>query len=96
MQGLPAETPSASAETRHTVSLAGLAFILLLVVASTIVVRKLQVRCLLEACLLSGKPGCEQALDRLRVSRQFERLWHLSTPYTQMNRSASHTENRRI
>ena len=62
-------------ETRRTMSLAGLAAVLLVVVVSAVVIRKLQVRCLMEACLLSGQPECGHTIDRLRVSRQFERIW---------------------
>lgn len=61
-------------DVRLTGSLAGLAAVLLLLVLSLVVVRKLQVRCLLEACLLSGQPACEETVARLRVSRLFERL----------------------
>ena len=58
-------------ENRPSVSLAGLAVILLIVVASLIIVRKLQVRCLIEHCLMAGQPGCEHSVDRLRVSLMF-------------------------
>ncbi len=58
------------ADTR-TASLAGLAAVLFIAVLALVVVRKLQVRCLDEECRLSGQPGCEHALDRLRVSRMF-------------------------
>ncbi len=62
-------------DTRHTTSLAGLAAVLLLVVLSLVVVRKLQVRSMLEACAMSQAPGCETAADDLRVSRLMDRLW---------------------
>ncbi len=58
---------------RPSVSLAGLAATLLIVVASLVIVRKLQVRCMLEDCLMSGRPGCEHSVDRLRVSLMFSR-----------------------
>jgi hypothetical protein len=62
-------------DARHTTSLAGLAAVLLLVVLSLVVVRKLQVRSMLEACAMSQAPGCETAADDLRVSRLVDRLW---------------------
>ncbi len=58
------------ADTR-TASLAGLAAVLLIAVLALVIVRKLQVRGMEEACRLSGRPGCEHAVDRLRVSRMF-------------------------
>lgn len=61
-------------ESRITRSLAGLAAVLLVVVLSLVVIRKLQVRCLLETCLTSGQPGCEESVARLRVSKLFERF----------------------
>jgi len=61
-------------DARQTTSLAGLATVLLLVVLSLVVVRKLQVRSMLEACAMSQAPGCETAADDLRVSRIMDRL----------------------
>ncbi len=55
----------------RTASLAGLAAVLLVAVLTLVVVRKLQVRCMEEECHLSGRPGCEYAVNRLRVSRMF-------------------------
>ncbi len=52
-------------------SLAGLAATLFIVVVGLLVVRKLQVRCMMETCISSGQPGCAVAVDRLRVSRMF-------------------------
>ena len=62
-------------DARLSTSLAGLAAVLLLLVLSMVVIRKLQVRCMLEACQMSGQPGCEYTADQLRVSRAFDRLW---------------------
>lgn len=62
-------------DARQTTSLAGLAAVLLLIVLSLVVVRKLQVRYILEACATSQAPGCETAADGLRVSRLMDRLW---------------------
>lgn len=61
------------AADRITSSLAGLAATLLLIVIALVVVRKLQVRCMLEECLMSGRPGCVENVDRLRVSLMFSR-----------------------
>ena len=60
---------------RITNSLAGLAAVLLLVVLSLVVVRKLQVRSMMEACVMSQQPGCEGAVEHLRVSKLLDRLW---------------------
>jgi hypothetical protein len=46
---------------------------LLLVVLCLIIVRKLQVRSMLEDCVMSGRPGCVEAADRFRVSLMFSR-----------------------
>jgi len=61
------------AANRITASLAGLATTLLVIVIALVVIRKLQVRCLLEECMMSGQPGCVEAVDRLRVSLMFSR-----------------------
>jgi hypothetical protein len=58
---------------RRSASLAGLAAALFIVLVALVIVRKLQVRCMLEECLFSGRPGCEHAVDRLRVSLMFSR-----------------------
>ncbi len=58
---------------RRTNSLAGLAATLLIVVLSMVLIRKLQVRCMMETCAMSGRPGCVEEVDRLRVSRMFVR-----------------------
>ena len=59
---------------RQTASLAGAAAVLLLVIVSLVIVRKLQVRVLLEACLMSQSPGCEATIEHLRVSRMIDRM----------------------
>lgn len=59
---------------RSTNNLAAIAAVLFIVALSLIVVRKLQVRCMLEACLMSQSPGCEVKLDRLRVSNLLTRV----------------------
>lgn len=58
-------------KARQTSSLAGVVAVLLIIVMSLFVIRKLQVRAMLEECLTSQRPGCELAVDRLRVSRLF-------------------------
>lgn len=61
---------------RRTASLAGLACALLIVVGALLIVRKLQVRCLIENCILAGGTHCEHVADDLKVSRSFEMLEH--------------------
>lgn len=61
------------AANRVTASLAGLAATLLIIVIGLVVIRELQVRCMLEECMMSGRPGCVEAVDRLRVSLMFSR-----------------------
>jgi len=58
---------------RRSASLAGLAATLFIALIALVIVRKLQVRCMLEECLSSGRPGCEHSVDRLRVSLMFSR-----------------------
>lgn len=60
--------------SHRTNSLAGLAAVLLLVVLALVVARKLQVRSMMEACDMSQQPGCEVAVDHLRVSKLMDRL----------------------
>ncbi|GAC1539866.1 MAG: hypothetical protein NVS2B4_19560 [Ramlibacter sp.] len=59
------------AANRVTSSLAGLAATLLLIVTALFVIRELQACCMLEECLMSGRPGCVEAVDRLRASLPF-------------------------
>ena len=59
---------------RRSAGLAGFAATLLIIVLALVIVRKLQVRCILEECVMSGEPGCQHAADRLRVSRAMEGL----------------------
>lgn len=61
---------------RRTASLAGLAVALLIIVGALLIVRKLQVRCLIENCILAGGTHCEHVADDLRVSRSIEMLEH--------------------
>lgn len=56
-------------------SLMGLAAALMVLMLSVVVVRKLQVRCMLEACQMSGQPGCEYTVNRSHVSHGFAGLW---------------------
>jgi hypothetical protein len=63
--------PTTEPGHRQTTSLAGLAATLVIVVLSIVVIRKLQVRCMMETCAMSGRPGCTESVDRLRVSRLF-------------------------
>ena len=55
-------------EDRQSSSLAAALALLVLVIVSLVVVRKLQVRSMLEECMLSQRPGCAATVDRLRVS----------------------------
>lgn len=59
----------------RTNSLAGLATVLLLIVLALVVVRKLQVRSMMEACVMSQQLGCEVAVEHLRVSKLMDRFW---------------------
>ncbi len=60
---------SDTGDDRLTSSLAGIVVVLLVLVVSLIVVRKLQVRVLLEGCMQTQSPACEMTADRPRVSR---------------------------
>ncbi len=59
---------------RQTNNLAAIAAVLIVVVVSLIIVRKLQVRYMLESCLMYQTPGCEAVIDRLRVSTISKRV----------------------
>jgi len=59
-------------DDRHSSSLAGLVALLVVLVISLIIVRKLQVRHMLEECDLTLHPACEVTADQLRVSRLFD------------------------
>jgi hypothetical protein len=56
-------------EMRQSMSLLGLAMTLFIVVSCLVLVRKLQVRTMLETCERSPQTGCMVKIDRLRVSR---------------------------
>ena len=60
---------------RTTSSLTGMAAVLVLVIVALVVTRKLQVRAIMEECLMTQQPACELAADRLRVSRLAGRIW---------------------
>jgi hypothetical protein len=64
-----------SDEDRRSSSLAGLVALLVVLVISLMIVRKLQVRHMLEECALAPHPACEVAADQLRVSRLFDRAF---------------------
>lgn len=66
---------TADESERQTNNLAAMAAVLFIVVISLVIVRKLQVRYMLEACLMYQTPGCEAAIDRLRVSTISKRLF---------------------
>ena len=70
----PVFSPEHEAD-RITNSLAGLAAVLLILMLTLVVVRKLQVRSMMEACVMSQQPGCEGAIEHLRVSKLLDRLW---------------------
>jgi hypothetical protein len=57
---------------RRSASLAGFAATLFIVVLALLIARKLQVRCLIEDCILAGGSGCQHVAENLRVSRAFE------------------------
>jgi hypothetical protein len=61
---------------RRTASLAGLAVTLFLIAFALLIARKLQVRCLIEDCVLAGGSKCQHVADRLRVSHAFEVVDH--------------------
>ncbi len=61
-------------DDRRSSSLAGVIAVLLVLVISLVVVRKLQVRVLLEGCMQTQSPACEMTVDRLRVSRLLDRF----------------------
>jgi hypothetical protein len=54
---------------RRTAGLAGFAVTLFIIVLALLIVRKLQVRCLIENCILAGGTGCQHVAENLRVSR---------------------------
>ncbi len=56
-------------DERQTSSLTGLLIVLALLVLSAVIVRKIQVRVMMEQCMMSQRPGCRFAADSLRVSR---------------------------
>jgi hypothetical protein len=59
---------------RRTSSLAGFAITLAIVVLALGIVRKLQVRCLIEDCILAGGSECQHVGENLRVSRAFQQF----------------------
>ena len=69
-----ARTLGGDDEARQTASLVGVVIVLFIIVIALFVIRKLQVRVMLENCLMSQHSGCELAVDRLRVSRVFARF----------------------
>jgi hypothetical protein len=60
------------ATNRRTAGLAGFAVTLFIIVLALLIVRKLQVRCLIENCILAGGSGCQHVAENLRVSRALE------------------------
>jgi len=70
----PRNRPYETDEDRHSASLIGLVALLVVLVISLAIVRKLQVRLILEECDLSLHPACEMTADQLRVSRLFDRV----------------------
>ena len=59
---------------KQTSSLVGLLIVLALLVISAVIVRKIQVRVMMEQCLMSQRPGCRLAADKLRVSHVLDRM----------------------
>jgi len=70
----PRNRPDETDEDRRSSSLAGLAALLVVLVISLIIVRKLQVRHMFEECALAPHPACEVTADQLRVSHLFDRF----------------------
>jgi hypothetical protein len=68
------QVPESGAPHRRTMSLAGFAVTLAIVVLSLGIVRKLQVRCLIEDCVLAGGSQCQHVAEDLRVSRALQTL----------------------
>jgi hypothetical protein len=62
------------ATDRRTAGLAGFAVTLFIIVLALLIVRKLQVRCLIENCIMAGGSGCQHVAENLRVSRALEEL----------------------
>jgi hypothetical protein len=56
---------------RTNANVMGIMVTICLILVSFVIVRKLQVRCMAEACMMSGQPGCMESVDRLRISRMF-------------------------
>jgi hypothetical protein len=56
---------------RRSLSVAGLAATLLIVLISLVVMRKFQVRSMLESCAMSRQDGCVETVDRWRVAHFF-------------------------
>ncbi len=56
---------------RRSLSMAGLAATLLIVLISFVVMRKFQVRSMMESCAMSRQDGCVETVDRLRVGHFF-------------------------
>ena len=61
-------------DDRRSSSLAGVVAVLLVLVVSLVVMRKLQVRIVLEGCMQTQSPACAMTVDRLRVSRLINRF----------------------
>jgi hypothetical protein len=66
--------PDHRTDNRRTASLAGLTVTLFLLVFALIVARKLQVRCMIEDCVLAGGTDCKHVAENLRVSNAFQSL----------------------
>ena len=82
-------------DDRHSSSLTGVVVVLVVLVTSLVIVRKLQVRSLLEECIMSQRPACEVTADQLRISRLLDRVlgWEhsgLEGPLTNRGRPAGH------
>lgn len=76
-----------STQDRRTAGLAGFAITLLLVVLALVIVRKLQVRCLIENCILAGGSECQHVAENLRVSRALEALGVHASSWITPNRN---------
>ena len=59
---------------RRAAALLGFVVTLLIIVLALLIIRKLQVRCLIEDCILAGGRSCQHVAENLRVSNTFETM----------------------
>ena len=66
--------PDEDEADRYSSNLAAVVAVLLVLIMSLVIVRKLQVRSMLQECRLSQRQACETTVDRLRVSHSLDRV----------------------